>query len=354
LTNGVNRGTVTATGSTLNFDGAWSNSVSPTLTGSTLNLRGSGAWTAATIQADAASAVNFQGTFSTAGGVLAVTGGGRAGLGGGLLRDMTLTLDAGQALYVDGAGTLSNLTLHGNLDLTRSWGISVNVTNGLTLHGTALVGSADGNIYGGIYFYGTQTIGGTGDIRLGGRVFNFLYIATPETTVTLGPALTVHGARGYLASSASTSRFVNQGTLVADVAGGRIDVGQRGDNAAGSDAGSLLNQGTLAARDGAFLNVHPESWSSTGLLSAQSGGTLALSRSGTSSGSISVAGGTFNLGGAWTNSGPLTATGGGVVTLTNGVNRGTVTATGSTLNFDGAWSNSVSPTLTGSTLNLRG
>src|SRR5207253_5531808 len=125
----------------------------------------------------------------------------RVGLSGGAIQNGTLTLDPGQALHVDNPGTLSNLKLVGNLDLTTYDGVYVNVTNGLTLNGTASVGSADGNGNSGhINFYGTQTIGGTGDILLGGRRDNYLWIATGASTVTFGPSLTVHGMRGFLHS----------------------------------------------------------------------------------------------------------------------------------------------------------
>src|SRR5206468_3478328 len=141
--------------------------------------------------------------YGTIGSVNLIGSSARVGLSGGTIQNGTLTLDSGQALHVDNPGTLSNVTLVGNLDLTAYNGVDVNVSNGLTLDGTAYLGAPDGSSDGGINFYGTQTIGGTGAIVLGGSRynypsrFNYLYIATSATAVTFGPNLTVHGAWGH-------------------------------------------------------------------------------------------------------------------------------------------------------------
>src|SRR5205823_2808056 len=219
LTDWTGSGPIAATGGTVNFGGTWSDSGPVTLTAGTLNFYGSGTFTA-TITSDAASAVEFYGAITT----VTLTGGARVGLSGGTLYDGTLTLDPGQTLHVDSGGTLSNLTLSGNLDLATTNGASVHITNGLTLDGTASVGAANGSTYGGMYFDGTQTIGGNGSIVFGGYWVNYLIINTSATAVTFGPKLTVHGANGYLQATFSDSSFVNQGLLAADVPGGRIDV----------------------------------------------------------------------------------------------------------------------------------
>ena len=178
LYNGGNSGLITATGSTVNFGGAWSDSAAISLTASHLNFYGSGVITAP-ITGDAASAVEFYGSITT----VNLTGGARVGLSGGTLYNGTLTLDAGQALHVDNPGTLSNLTLNGNLELSSYDNLSVNVTNGLTLNGTAFVGSA--NHWCGIVFTGTQTIGGTGSIVFGNVWPNYLTIVTPAGLPTI-------------------------------------------------------------------------------------------------------------------------------------------------------------------------
>src|SRR5205814_10650588 len=105
--------------------------------------------------------------------------------------------------------------------------------------------------------------------------------------------------------------FVNQGLLAADVPGGRIDVGRRQDNN-GTDSGSLVNHGTLAASNGGFLYVHPDSWSSTGPLSAKSGGNVTLIHQGSNSGPITADGGGVYLDGSWTSGGTVGSSGGGL------------------------------------------
>ncbi len=389
LYNGSNSGAITANGGTVNFGGTWSDSAPIALTDGTLNFYGSGNFTS-TVSTDADSAVEFYGGITS----VTVTGGARVGLSGGTLSDGTLTLDAGQALHVDSSGTLSNVVLNGDLDLTAYNGVTVNVRDGLTLNGTARLGRADGGGWGGMYLYGTQTIGGTGSIVFGGYWPNGLVIATPATTVTLGSNLTVRGAYGFLAPQYGDSSFVNQGTIASD-AGGRIDIGRRLDGAF-SSAGSLLNQGTLAASHNGFLYVHTDNWSSTGAIISTSGGNVTLIQTGSNSGPITANGGTVALDGSWTSSGAITASSGGLVSLGgnwtntgsltgssgglvsingNRTNSGSISATsggavdingswtnssplsassGGAINFNGTWSNTAVPTLAGGILNLRG
>lgn len=197
--------------------------------------------------------------------------------------------------------------MNGNLDLATVNGASVYVSNGLTLNGTASVGRVDGSGYGRMYFSGTQTIGGTGNIVFGGNFDNHLYIITSGAAVTLGSNLTVHGAHGYMNPHFSDSSFVNKGTIVSDVAGGRIDIGSHRYGYEGN-AGSLMNEGTLAASNNGGLYVHPDNWTNTGAVSATSGGVVALANNGGSnSGPITATGGTVTLDGSWTSSGAITA-----------------------------------------------
>src|SRR4029077_17761101 len=241
LSNGTNSGAIAATASTVNFGGTWTNTAPVTLVASAMNFYGNGNFPA-TVTSDPASTIEFYGTISS----VNLTGSvARVGISGGTIQNGALTLNAGQALHVDNGGTLSNVTLVGNLDLQVLNAASLNVPNVLPLNGTAYVGSADNSRYGEINFYGTQTIGGTGDIVFGSHVYNALYIATSATAVTLGPGLTVHGVRGTLQTASGDDSFINQGTLIAD-GGDRIDVGRRGYDNGGSDQGSMVNQGTLA------------------------------------------------------------------------------------------------------------
>lgn len=81
----------------------------------------------------------------------------------------------------------------------------VNVVNGLTLNGTVTM--SRGAV---LYFTGTQTLGGTGQIVFAGSGgYNFL---SPQNgTLTIGPAVTIRGGNGSLGSSP----LINQGTISA-------------------------------------------------------------------------------------------------------------------------------------------
>ena len=272
-------------------------------------------------------------TFSLAGGTLA-----------------SANFLAGTTITVSGGG-LDGVTLDGNLDMTHGNGSRLNVTNGLVLNGTASVGAANGSTWGGIYFYGTQTVGGTGDILLGGLGLNLLAIQTSGTTVTFGSGLTVHGKVGELLAQYADSAFVNDGMLSAD-GGGLIGIG--GGQYRNNEAGSFVNHGTVSASAGGYLNEHLSNWSSSGVITAGSGWTVNLQRTGSNSGSITASsGGTVDLSGSWTSSGPITVNGGGTLNLSNGSNSGSIAATGGTVNFGGTWSNSGSATAsTGGVVNL--
>jgi hypothetical protein len=347
----TNSGSITAASSTVNYNGAWSEGGDIGLTGSQLNFRGSGVITVP-VHGDAASGVNLYGTV----GSLTVTGGARLGIAGGTIQSGTLTLDAGQALHVDGHNsTLSNVGVNGDVDVRQLNGFLV-VTGGLTLNGAAYLGTVNGSHWGGLRLNGTQTIGGTGSIVLGGHWLNAVLIHAAATTVTLDEKLTVRGQSGHLTPQHSDSRFVNLGTIASD-SGGAIRIGSRQDGTYGN-AGSLENEGTLSASgSGSVLYVPVANWNNTaaGQITASAGGVIALDQNGVNSGPITANGGTVTLDGSWTNTGELTASSNGVLNLQGTwTNSGSITAASSTVNYNGAWSEGGDIGLTGSQLNFRG
>ncbi len=320
----TNNGPITATtGSTVNFGGSWSNNSNATLTNSQLNIGTSGTWATGVLSADAGSVVRVLGVDVNGVGGLLMTGAGRYELQGGALRNTTLTFDPGNALHVTGGATLDGVVLNGDLDLTAHDNVQVELRNGLVLNGTAYVGSADGSQYGGIHFYETQTVSGTGEILFGGSVHNTLGIWASETTVTLGSDLTVHGAAGSLQIYYGSGGFVSNGAIASD-GGGRIDLG----------GNTFVNHGIVSATGGSLLNFNASQWSSDGTIESMSGSTVVLGNTGSNSGVITADGGSVNLGGNWSNSGPITAT------------------SGSTVSFAGSWSNNSNATLTNSQLNI--
>ena len=195
-------------------------------------------------------------------------------LSGGTINGGTIDLTNGATLVgTSSGGTLSGVTLDGTLDLATNFGAGVGVTDGLTLGGTIDLGSADGSTEDAIYFDGAQTLGGTGSIVLGGALGNTINTASSggdSGTLTIGSGITIEGQDGTIGNSSLP--LINQGTIAANVSGGRISI---------SGAG-WSNSGTLEAENGGTLNLNG-TWTDSGTVTAGSGSVVSL-------------GGTFSLG----------------------------------------------------------
>jgi hypothetical protein len=212
-------------------------------------------------------------SLTLSGGALTVTGAVQVSatftLSGATLAGTTVL--AGTTIKASGAGgTLDGVTLNGDLDLTAR-GSRVAVKNGLTLNGTATLGGASS--YAELDFQGTQTLGGGGTVVLAGPGYNdgfgnfyadARYLQTASMTLTVGPSLTIRGQRGGLGYAATNA----QGGPAANTA--------------------LVLQGAVNAdvADTNGLVVNTSSWSSSGALAAQNGGTLTLQNAGSSGGSL--------------------------------------------------------------------
>ena len=152
---------------------------------------------------------------------------------------------------------------------------SVVVKNGLTLNGTATLGS--GNNYGFLNFSGSQTLGGTGTVVFAGSFpYHYNSVGLSSGTLTIGAGVTIRGVGGYIGyspvigGSPANINVINQGTILADT----------------SDSTLILDPGT---------------WSSSGILRVDNGGTLALQGTGDNNGgTITLDGsdGTFSLTGS--------------------------------------------------------
>jgi hypothetical protein len=237
-------------------------------------------------------------------------------LSGGTLRSATvLPGTGGQGIVATGTGgTLDGVTLNGEMDIGRLHsGASVNVVNGLIVNGTVFLGNPSNNWWGQIGFAGTQTVGGNGTIIFGNQgACNALRLITGGTTLTIGPDLLLRGHSGQIGQSTScigspaNVSVINQGTIVADVAGGMIAT--RGEE--------FINEGTLAAENGGHLNIQ----NLVGNL-----GDVAL-----------ITGSTLTLNGSYTNDLKLDLSTNAVLSL-NGtwINAGGINTTNATLNLGG-------------------
>ena len=231
--------------------------------------------------------LQLQGTINNAGNSLTLSGPGTVGIYG-ILTNSNGTLDlsgpgnfslsgtimGGTVSETDGAvltsqaGTLDGVTLNGNLtemgDGTNSSVGVLNIADGLTLNGTANLGS-DADHYGRLTFNGSQTLNGTGTIIFGASGGNYLGQNGSNQTLTIGPNITILGQTGVIGGSASFGgdTVVNLGTISADTADGEFTVYD------------VDNTGIIENSNGGTVSFQG-SWSSTSVLSASGSGMLQL------------------------------------------------------------------------------
>ncbi len=178
---------------------------------------------------------------------------GSLNLTGGSIRGGTIATMDGAAVVIHSA-TLDGVTVNGILDVGNAVSQSLlAVTNGLTLNGTMLVGNPTNSSWGGVGFWGSQTLGGSGSVVFGNQsaYYNAIYLSLGQSVLTVGPGITLRGQNGSVGMGGATYwggpgtvSVVNQGSFMADTAGGAISVtGQ-----------SLTNEGNLLAFQGATLN----------------------------------------------------------------------------------------------------
>jgi hypothetical protein len=345
--NWANAGSLQATAGTLSLGGNWTSCGTVTVTnaGTTLELGtplsppGESNWCSSGTITCTDATVNLNGNFTRAGLGTFTSTGGSVRLRGYLdNRGGTLNLDDNTGAWrLDGGtitggtvnengsprllpglvpGYLSGVTLDGDLDLSGV-STSVYVTGGLTLNGTARLGQPDGSTNSRIFFRGTQTLGGTGSVLLGGYgpehgfYIDGLYIdrapgVTEPAVLTIDPAVTVHGKNGYVGPLplAAGSGFVNRGVVRADVPGGTLKL----------DGTNWTNAGAVEAGAGTTVAAQGTNWANAGTLQAEDGATLNLAGSWSNRGAITAAGATVNLGGSFVlqDAGTLSRTGGAV------------------------------------------
>lgn len=237
---------------------------------------------------------------------------------GGTLSGGTVNAPAGLMVTPSG-GTLDRLTVQGNIDLTAASAMLI-VSNGLTLGGTLTMGNHAAGSANSIQFTTTETISaGTSGavIQMGTSSSNSLAIAVGNASVTFGAGVQVLGSGSFLETYfTSNGSFINNGTITASAAAGKLDVQL-----------PLTNNGTAGASAGT-LNLNAAT-TNNGTLNA-TGGAVNLNWAWTNRGAFSVSGSstvlTVKANGTWSSTAPLTNTG-ATVTF-NLPTAGTVTVTG--------------------------
>ena len=314
---------LTVNAGTLELGGTWSTTSTVTVNGGTLSVAGAGTWgTLAPVVAASGATMSFDGGSLALSSPITLSGAGLFRLNGASLTGGTINLTNGATLVgTTSGGTLSAITLNGNLDLTAT-SSDVSITNGLTLNGTATLSNGSGT-YAALLFSGTQTLGGSGSVLFNnGTVlandnypYTGMFLTSSNTSLTIGPNITVHGGEAEIGRSDSTAwtsatnvSLVLQGTIDADSAGETIYV----------DGTNWTNSGTLQT-DGGSL-VLEGSWTST------------------TAAALTVNAGTLELGGTWSTTSTVTVNG-GTLSVAGAGTWGTlapvVAASGATMSFDG-------------------
>ena len=201
-----------------------------------------------TIQADVSGgSVTVMGNGWQNTGTLEATNGATLNLLGTCLGTGEVQVDAGGEL----TGTLVGATVTGTFTISGT----LTVEDGLTLNGTLTIADGDN----GLYFVGSQALGGSGTIVLGDEAspyytyYNYIYTDAAASTLTIDSGITISGNYGvlggyyisYYGYTAVGGPIVNQGTIAADVGGGTITVMGNG----------WQNTGTLEATNGAILSL---------------------------------------------------------------------------------------------------
>jgi Malectin domain len=147
-------------------------------------------------------------------------------LQGGTIANTTINMSPGSALVGSAypGGTLDGVTASGLLDMSNA---IIDIADGLTLNNaTLLMGDTNGTTFGTLLFDNTETLGGTGTIILGNQSTasnqtNTFGLLNPSLTVTIGSGITIRGNsatfQGYnIGEFIDAGSFINQGTIAAD------------------------------------------------------------------------------------------------------------------------------------------
>jgi RHS repeat-associated protein len=263
----TNRGTVQAVGGgklTASAANGATNAGSLGVDSSASTLTLNGPWGGVgTLSATNGGTMNLDGSFSNAGGTIALSNsGGNWILNGGAITGGTLNIASGASVSVSGStgNLLDGTIVNGNFSLP-SYGF-MGVKNGLTLNGTVTLGNSAV-----LDFKNTQTFSG-GTVQL------------PAS----GNAASIDAEAGATVTFAS-------GVMIA---GG---IGTIGNTYSGGAAPTLVNQGTISAA-GAGSNVAlAGTWTALGTLSTASGGVVRLTTAFNNAGQTTTLGCTLTLDG---------------------------------------------------------
>lgn len=142
-------------------------------------------------------------------------------------------------------GTLSNLTLDGNLDLQTNNAATATITNGMNLKGDIFVGNSGGSTYGILSFSGNEDVGGIGNILFGANASNQIDYNAGQSTIE-GMAINNFGGYGILVDGRGDT-----------IAGNYIGTDASGATAEGNGGGIdvLASNNTIGGTTAADRNI---------------------------------------------------------------------------------------------------
>jgi hypothetical protein len=250
----VNNGVLNAgSSSALRLAGEWTNAGTINMTHATVYLGGSFSVSDLGLFNRDGGTVYVTGTLNNTGTELALNADtGSWVMLGGTIRGGTVSGAGGAELIFSSiGGTLDGTTCNGDLDLESINAAALTLTNGVVLNGTLRVGNPTNQWYGVVNFNGSQTLGGNGTVIFGNHAaYNALRLTLPNTTLTVGPGVTVRGHTGVIGYASAWGgpanvSVINQGVISGDVNGGTLYVvGQ-----------SVTNEGSVGQTGGGRLRL---------------------------------------------------------------------------------------------------
>ncbi len=325
----TNTGSVVATGGTVTIAGTFVTTGAFTANNTKLTIGGtiSGASLLALLN-NSSDTVTYTATYENSGAVLNIGSGTTIGtltLGTSLpIRNGTIA-DAGGG-FVFNAGTLTNVTYQGTVDLSRN-GSVLNIATKLVNKG------AGGSGLGAIKLTGTSSY------------LNLIGSQTLDTAiVTLGSSVRTSSARITERDSAGTGTTLTLGSSLQIVSNGGFgaitSVGTLAPDA-------LVNRGTVqVATGGGVIQLSADQFTNSGKLLVSAGGTLGVlsgpytvpaAAVGTNTGSISSAGGVLLFGASFTNTGSISVNGGTLTLAGTFDDAGALSVNNATVNLGGVF-----------------
>ena len=318
----LNLGSIAASGagSITGINGIWENDGVITLSGTaSLNLGGNFTLAKLGTLTRTGGTLNIGGSLDITGTTLALNAatGSWNFYGGASIKGGTVTSADGATLQVLGGNTvtLDGITLASDVTVQNEG--SLNVKNGLTLNNVKVT-LANTYSFGttGLYFQGTQTLGGTGEVVFAGNGSGTNRISSQgnntqagAAVLTIGPGITIQGTQGGLINGYyAYDSVINQGTINVNAAGRTTSIN-----------GNWENDGTITLSGTASLNLGGNfTLAKLGTLT-RTGGTLNIGGSLDITGTtlaLNAATGSWNLSGGMIKGGTINASGGAKLILT--------------------------------------